>query len=280
MIHGVNNKQDLYDMGALKNKMPITHITFLIANLAIIGFPLTAGFFSKDLILLKAFESNKIAWLALLGAALLTAFYMFRLYALAFHGKARTNEASHAHESHWTMTAPLVVLAVLSLLVGFVEIPHIWGHLQLMTHWVEKSWYGLSVPTLEHSAPSVAVEWLLILMTSAFSSGMAWLAYKKFSADKAAVDAKGVFADLSRAKFYFDETYHFVFVRPLKYLSGVITKVLDTYVINGSLHLLRDGTKISGQVLSLFHTGNLQTYAWYFAFGTATILMILWAVVL
>lgn len=278
VIHGVHEKQDLFDMGNLKTKMPITHITFLIANLAIIGFPLTAGFFSKDLILVKAFETNKFAWFALLGAALLTAFYMFRLYALAFHGKARTPEANHAHESHWTMTAPLVVLAILSLFVGFVEIPHIWGHVQLMSQWVEKSWYGLSVPVLEHAAPSALVEWMLILITSAFSIGIAWLAFKKYSADKGAVDTQGVFADFSRAKFYVDETYNTLFVAPLRYLAGKLTKIIDTYVINGTLHVLRDGTKISGQVLSLFHTGSLQTYAWYFALGTATALVILWTV--
>jgi len=99
VIHGMHEKQDMFEMGGLRSLMKYTHITFLIGTLAIIGFPLSAGFFSKDMILAKAFERAPMAYVLLLGAAVLTAFYMLRAYTLTFWGKARTKEASHAHES-------------------------------------------------------------------------------------------------------------------------------------------------------------------------------------
>ena len=107
VIHGMHEKQDMFEMGGLRKKMKITHITFLIATMAIIGFPLTAGFFSKDMILSHAWERSPVAYVLLLGAAVLTAFYMLRAYTLTFWGEARSHEASHAHESGPIMWVPL-----------------------------------------------------------------------------------------------------------------------------------------------------------------------------
>ena len=147
-----------------------------------------------------------------------------------------------------------------------------------MSSWVQRSWYNLSLGGESHVAVSASVEWLLILVTTALSLGMAYLSFKRFSENSAAKDSPGVFANASRSLFFVDEIYQFVLINPLRYLSGLLTKVVDTWIINGALHLLRDGSKMSGQVLSLFHTGNLQTYAWYFAFGVASLLGFLWTV--
>lgn len=277
VIHGMHEKQDLYEMGGLKKHMPITNVTFLIATLAIIGFPLSSGFFSKDLILAKSFEANPVAYFLLLGAALLTAFYMLRCYTLAFHGKARSKEADHAHESSPVMTGPLAVLAALSIFVGWFETPNVIGGIHKFEHWVEHSWYGVSVAAHEAEAMSHGLEWGLMLLTSVLSLGIAYYSFKRFDVFSGkAARPSNIFAKLSENKFYVDEIYESIFIRPLGAASRLLTSIVDTKAINGFLHFLRDGVRISGDGLSLFHTGNVQTYAWYLAFGTGLALIITW----
>src|SRR5690606_302 len=129
VIHGLSGEQDIRNMGGLKKYLPTTFMTFLVGTLAISGIPPFAGFFSKDEILASAFASNKIVWAVALFASLLTAFYMFRLFFLTFSGKTRAHtEGKHAiHESPSSMTVPLIVLAVLSAVGGFLGIPAILG---------------------------------------------------------------------------------------------------------------------------------------------------------
>ncbi len=126
VIHGVHDRQDITQMGGLKKMMPLTYITFLIGTLAISGFPLLSGFFSKDEILASVFHHNIVAYIVLVIAALLTATYMFRLLFLTFHGEFRGTDYAlkDVHESNWKMTTPLVVLAVLSILGGVLNLPH------------------------------------------------------------------------------------------------------------------------------------------------------------
>jgi len=277
VIHGMHEKQDLFEMGNLRKKMPITHITFAIATAAIIGVPLTSGFFSKDLILAKAYMSSPIAYFLLLGAAVLTAFYMLRCYTLAFWGKARTKEAEHAHESSLLMTLPLAILAVLSLFVGWYETPEVIFAIHRFENWVSQSWYGVSVAH-EGAAHHMShtMEWVLIGLTSALSILLAWFSYKKYSTMKVFQDAKGFFAKLSQNKFYVDEFYQILFVRTLAWNAKFFSRLFDKHIINRTLHILRDGTSMGGEIISLFHTGNVQTYAWYLAFGTAIALIIGW----
>jgi NADH-quinone oxidoreductase subunit L len=130
VIHAMSNEQDMRFMGGLKKYIPITHATFLIGTLAISGFPLLSGMISKDEILVAAFAKNPVYWVILFALAAMTATYMFRLYYLTFHGEFRGTEDQkhHLHESPSNMTLPLIVLAILSVLGGFINLPHFIGH--------------------------------------------------------------------------------------------------------------------------------------------------------
>lgn len=278
VIHGMHHKQDLFEMGGLKKKMPVTHVVFLVATLAIIGFPLTSGFFSKDMILAKAYEASPVAYVLLLGAALLTAFYMFRLYALAFWGTSRSDEASHAHESPIVMTAPLMVLAVLSVFAGWIETPVVIGDIHRLQSWVEGSWYGHGPAAHgEEHALSHAMEWGLMGLTSLLSLSIAYFAFSKYGRFKGASGETSVFKKLSENKFYVDEIYDTVIVRPLSALARFSSDWIEGRLINGLAHLSAGAARGSGQVLSILHAGNLQAYAWYLAAGTGVILLMTWS---
>ncbi|MEO5667980.1 MAG: NADH-quinone oxidoreductase subunit L, partial [Bdellovibrionota bacterium] len=278
VIHGMHHDQDLFEMGGLRKKMPITHITFLIGTLAIIGFPLTAGFFSKDMILAKAFEHGPIAWALLLSAALMTAFYMLRAYTLAFWGEPRSKHASHAHESSWLMTGPLAILALGALLIGFMETPGVLFNIHALEAAIHASWYGTTGEIAGRHAEhlSHSTEWLLMLFTSVASLSVAYFSYRKYRDHKDKESAKGFLAKLSQNKFYVDEIYETVILRPLSFVASWSWKIIDQYVINGSLHFIRNVVGFSGQILSFAHTGNVQTYAWYLAAASAASLFVSW----
>ena len=274
VIHGMHEEQDMMKMGGLRHHMKWTHLTFLIATLAIIGFPLRAGFFSKDMILAKAFEHGPLTYALLLGAALLTAFYMFRAYSLTFWGKARSKEAEHAHESAPIMLVPLAVLALLSIFIGWIETPVVFHGPTWLSGWMQGSWYGIEPAAHEGEHPSHATEWLLMLVTSAASLSVAWFSWKTFRDYKPGQASKNPLEKWSENKFYVDELYQAVIVKPLRGLADLTTRWIDQGFINGALHLTRDGVRLSGQVLSLFHSGSLQTYAWYVAAGAALALLL------
>lgn len=282
VIHGMHHDQDLFEMGGLKKKMPVTHMTFLIGTLAIIGFPLTAGFFSKDMILAKAYEHGPLAWALLLAAAILTSFYMLRCYTLAFWGSPRSKHAEHAHESGMPMLIPLLVLALGSLSIGWIETPPIIFDIHGLQRAIEASWYGMSgtlVGVEPHAHLSHLTEWILVLITTAASLSVAFYSYKKYREHRSHDSATGALAKLSQNKFYVDEIYEKAFLKPLSCAAAVSWKAVDTYLINGFLHFLRDGMKFSGQLLSFAHTGNVQTYAWYVAATAAAGLLISWWVI-
>ncbi len=278
VIHGMHHEQDLFEMGGLRKKMPQTHVTFLIGTLAIIGFPLTAGFFSKDMILAKAFEHGPLAWALLLSAAVMTAFYMLRAYTLVFWGEPRSKHAAHAHESSFLMTGPLLILAAGSLLIGFMETPVVLFDIHALEATIKASWYGSSGEIAGRAGHhlSHATEWILMIVTSIASLGVAYLSYKKFKDHKGKDSASGAAARVSQNKFYVDEAYELLLLRPLSKVAAVSWKVVDQYLINGLLHFVRDGLKFSGQLLSFAHTGNVQTYAWHVAAASAVSLFVSW----
>jgi len=272
VIHGMHEKQDMFEMGGLRKHMPRTHLTFAVATAAIIGFPLSAGFFSKDMILAKAFEHGVPAYLALLGAALLTAFYMLRAYTLTFWGSPRSKEAEHAHESTPVLWVPLVMLAFLSVFIGWIETPVVFHGPELMSEWMKASWYGAQMPV--HSEMQHVTEWLLMLVASILSLLVAWVSFRKYrSHGKTAPIYTGILR-ASEQRFYVDEIYGFILLKPLRWLAGVYTRLVDVGFINGTLHVFRDSVRVSGQVLALFHTGSLQTYVWYLAIGSALLVLL------
>jgi len=282
VIHGMHEDQDMMNMGGLRSKMPVTHITFLIGTLAIIGFPFTSGFFSKDMILAKLYSVTGFGGFALLlGAAVLTAFYMFRCYTLTFWGEQRSDKARNAHESDKLMLIPLCVLAFASIFVGWVETPEVIGDIHVFGSWVNSSWYGIEPATAwKTSYISHTMEWVLMGITTLFSLSAAYYAFKRFQNPQKIHWSKNAFVKLSENKFYVDEAYRVLILKPLGFLAKFLTRAIDGVGINGFLHGLRDGSKTGGSILSIFHTGNVQTYVWYVAMGAAVLMgtVLIWLI--
>jgi NADH-quinone oxidoreductase subunit L len=233
--------QNVFNMGGLRRKMPITFWTFLIGGFALSGFPvLTAGFWSKDEILADAFANAHWAvFLTLALAALLTAFYTMRQITLAFLGEPRTEAAKHAHESVWTMTAPLVVLAVFAVGAGWVGIPEGFLGLRLpIPNWFHEFVGG----TLLEHPPTLGFHWVPVL-TSVGVAGLGliagWLVYRKVPAGAPDPLKRplGFVYTAWQKKYGFDELYDFLFVRPAYWFAETFTyRWIDRAVIDGILH--------------------------------------------
>jgi NADH-quinone oxidoreductase subunit L len=234
--------QDTYNMGGLRKKMPITFWTFLIGGFALSGFPLvTAGFWSKDEIFADAFAHGHMAvfW-TLAFAALLTAFYTMRQITLTFLGEPRTEEAKHAHETPWTMTAPLVILSVFAVTFGWVGIPEHFPALGgLFPNWFHE-FVGSTL--LEHPE-SVAFNWMPLLTSLVVALGGLALGYIMYRNVKS-VSEDRLQIGLLKNKYYFDEIYDAVFVKPLYWFAeSIVYKLMDKGLIDGILHLFGPGTQ-------------------------------------
>jgi NADH-quinone oxidoreductase subunit L len=242
VIHAVSGQQDIRFMGGLKGKLKITYITFLIGCIAIAGIPPFSGFFSKDAILLSAFEHNKFLWAVGLITAALTAFYMFRLLFITFFGSFRGTEEQrhHVHESPAAMTIPLIVLAVLSIIGGFVGVP------EVFMEGGEKLAAFLSpvVPTAEHSV-SHSTELLLMGITSlvaVIAIVMAWMRYRTYKEEQ-----PGQVGKLLENKWYVDELYDSIIVKPVNRLGDFAGSVLERSgidaLVNGVGRLVNYGSR-------------------------------------
>ena len=234
--------QDMFNMGGLKNKMPITFWTFLIGGFALSGFPLvTAGFWSKDEIFADAFGHGEIAIFITLGsAAFLTAFYTMRQITLTFLGEARTPEAEHAQETPWTMTVPLIILSVFAVGYGWVGIPeHFPGLGGLVPNWLHEFVGGTLA---EHPEP-VEFSWVPLLTSLVVALGGLGLGYVVYrDIDTPAEDKLQI--DFLKRKYFFDEIYDAIFVRPAYWFAeNVVYRFMDQGVIDGILHLFGPGTQ-------------------------------------
>lgn len=254
VIHGMNDEQDMTKMGGLKKYMPTTHITMLIGCIAIAGIPPLSGFFSKDEMLLSMFMGNKAIWAIGFVVSILTAFYMFRLYAMTFLGKLRTENAQ-PHESPKAMTIPLVVLAILSIVGGWVGIPEVFVK---NAHRLNDFLSGVVKPAgvphhIAHSTEFMLVGGLLLCVAIAI-----YFAIKKYNGK---IDAPATgFAKTLENKWYIDELYDSVIVKPLLGLGIVFKKYIEksgiVQVVSGV------GTvsfKISKNIKSV-QTGNIGIY--------------------
>jgi NADH-quinone oxidoreductase subunit L len=241
MEHGVLqtgehvDAQDMFNMGGLRKKMPITFWTFLIGGLALSGFPvLTAGFWSKDAIFAEAFGGGHLlVFIVLAVAAFLTAFYTMRQITLTFLGEGRTKAAEHASETTWTMTLPLVVLAVFAVGIGWVGMPA-WFTGGLVPDWFHEFVGG----TLTQAPEAVAFNWLPVATSLVVALGgllCGWLVYRNVSVPT----EDHLQIPLLKNKYYFDEIYAFLFVRPAVWIAEKFTSVyMDQIVIDGFLHSL------------------------------------------
>lgn len=282
VIHAMHHEQDMRKMGGLKKYLPITHWTFVAGWVAIIGLPPFAGFFSKDEILWLSFHSdrgNVMFWIVGALGALLTSFYMTRLMALTFWGKPRFDEKHHPpHESPWTMAIPLGVLGILSLVGGWLGIPHViaeilpWHPENKLEHWLG----ALVAPIPASQVADVAMEWGLMSVSVTGAILAALLAYVFYCRRpevpaRIAQKMKGFHLALEN-KYYVDEFYNMALIKPLIKVSEELWLHVDVRIIDKATHWLTDLTKGLGEFSRSIQTGNLQTYALYVAVGLATLL--------
>ncbi|MBK7212264.1 MAG: NADH-quinone oxidoreductase subunit L [Bacteroidales bacterium] len=273
VIHAMGGEQDIRKMGGLSGKMKITYFTFLIATLAIAGIPPLSGFFSKDEILLKVFEFSPLMWGLALAGALLTAFYMFRLFFLTFTGKFRgtKEQDEHLHESPRVMTVPLMILAVLAAFGGFIGIPHLFGGEMQLEKFLAPVFSFHPQVTEEVHAP----EWMLLIVTIALTLTAIYLAYNKFgrkqSTEAEMTEPTGFAGVLSR-KYYIDEIYDSLFVKPGLWLSTQFHKILEVKIIDGFVNGIGNTVIRAGNTFRLLQTGNTGFYLFMMVIGIILIL--------
>jgi NADH-quinone oxidoreductase subunit L len=297
VMHGMGGSGDITKMGGLRKHMKITRFTFWIYCVSIAGVPFFSGFFSKDEILAGAFFVHpegwpafygKVLWAALSVAALGTAFYMWRLYFLVFSGEERSDAARAAHESPISMTGPLVVLAFLATVAGFLGIPHAahaishsipsdllgtWLAPSLTRNWID------GTPILgEHSAAAVGGLMLAATAMGLLGIGLAWMFYGRGPSPRLGAMVSGRLATaykLSRDKLYVDEIYEAAIIRPFRMLArGTLEVVdrfiIDTVVVNGSALVVSMFARIARWV----QNGQVQRYMVAMVVGGAAIFMI------
>jgi NADH-quinone oxidoreductase subunit L len=261
VIHGMSGEQDMRKMGGLKARLPKTHLTMLIGCIAIAGIPPLAGFFSKDEILWSAFKVGGYGrWVWAIGfvAAAMTAFYMFRLYHMTFGGSFRgtPEQEHHLHEAPASMTVPLQVLALGSLVAGFLGVPAALGF-GVVPNWIERFLEPVFEPAHEAlgevftaAAPEHAMEHLLMVASVGIAAAGIFLATRFYSQHPEIADGlQARFAAAHRVltnKYYVDEFYQSVFVRGLVLGGGGLLHWNDRFVIDGGDGELRPGLGVNG----------------------------------
>jgi len=267
VIHAIGGEQDLRKMGGLWKKLPVTFAVTTVGVLAIAGFFPFAGFFSKDAILYAAFvqgSSGRVLWFVGLVTALLTSFYMFRLWYLAFLGKPRS-ETGHHHATPWSMLGPLVILAALSICGGWVGIGRFGAFLAPYTGVHAEA--GSAQLELNLSIAAVAVALLGWLLAHLFYR-------EKSTLPEQLAEAVPAGYRLLANKYWVDEFYAWTVVKPLlgisKYLLGW---VVDVGILGGLAWLLSGIATLAGALLQRWQSGNLRSYAAWLAAGAAALLL-------
>ncbi len=270
VIHAMGGEQDIRKMGGLGKYMKVTHITFLIGCLAIAGIPGLSGFFSKDEILASAFDKSPILYGLALFAALLTAFYMFRLYATTFLGSFRgTDEQKHhLHESPAAITLPLIVLAVLSVVGGYVGIP---GFIKEGAHSLQA--FLSPVISQHHLHISHSTEWMLAGLSTALVLIVIIFAWTRFSKKPDLAEPEGMGKVLAN-KWYVDELYEKIIVKPLERLAGFFNNVMEKSVIDGLVNGVGKLVNYSGRQLRLLQSGQVGNYVLMMVAGMLLIFVI------
>ena len=272
VIHAMHHEQDIRQMGGLKKYIPITHITFLIGTLAIAGFPLLSGFYSKDEILAHAVMHNPALFGILMLSVAMTAIYMFRLYFLVFHGEFRGTEETkhHLHESPLNMTLPLMILAVLSVVGGALNLPGVIlkSGTHWMSHYLEHNTQGLELIKTHHMENSQAMLLMggAVVMTLIILFGSFVVYVKKGSLAKRDEDLKG-WELVSNKKLYFDEIYNALFVKPLEWLSVKLHQFVELFVLNKTIFGITSLIDKSGQLVRKWQTGIVSSYLFWMVSG-------------
>jgi NADH-quinone oxidoreductase subunit L len=277
VIHAMSGEQNILSMGGLRKKIKLTHLTFAIGTLAIIGAPLMSGFFSKDEILEKLYNHSPIVWGFGLASAMITIIYMVRVYTLTFWGNFRgtKEQESHLHESPSSMTLPLIILAILSIFGGIFNLPHLigGGSSQKMAHWLSQIDSLKAIPAhISHLSHNTEKLLMLIATAVVIILGLfAFLKFKKQPSDELTQPRLG-FSLWGENKFYVDELYHNIFVKPLESLADFCFYYIEHYFIQP---IVFGGTKLfygAGQLLRIAQNGNIEYYLVYISIAAVILL--------
>ncbi|MDV3797724.1 NADH-quinone oxidoreductase subunit L [Elizabethkingia anophelis] len=276
VIHAMSGEQDMRHMGGLRKKIPVTYWTFLIGTLAITGFPFLSGMISKDEILVTAFAKNPVVWFFTFVSAAMTAIYMFRLLYLTFFGEFRGSKEQehHLHESPLNMTLPLIVLAILSVVGGFFNLPHFVSHdhSQKLAHWLNK----VIISPIELPEVSVATEWILLAITVAMFF-IVWFIVRNTYVNKkkmALPDSKYVgWERLSAQKLKIDEIYNAMIVKPIEGM-GKAASMFDKAVLDRIVNFVANGAEDSGKSFKRLQNGNVETYVLIMSLAVGIILIV------
>jgi NADH-quinone oxidoreductase subunit L len=292
IMHALSGELDIRKMGGLRKKIPLTFVTFFVATLAIAGVPGLSGFFSKDEILWQAFSSSHghfLLWLVAAVAAGMTAFYMFRALFMTFWGECRADDhvKHHIHESPKIMTVPLMVLAVASVLGGYVGVPHVLGGANHIHEFLAPVLGGGGEPVKAHAGlallsqawasageaggHSAALEFVMMAVSvviALIGIGIAYLLYVKNPAlpGKIAENFRGLYR-LVFNKYYIDELYEALFVTSLKGLGTALWKGFDDFIIDGTVNGIAYLVGWGSSVLRQVQTGFVQNYAFSMIIG-------------
>jgi NADH-quinone oxidoreductase subunit L len=286
VILAMHHEQDTDQMGGLKKWLPLTHAVFLVGVLAIAGFPPFSGFFSKDEILLAAYTSHvpghDVLWAIGLATAALTAFYMWRLHFRTFFGACRADHHTQEqiHEPDWTVRGPLVVLAVLSAIGGFFGLPQIWGDMLGIpeSNWLAGFLHGV-LPHPAHAidhATELRLAGLAIGAAVAGTLVAAWMYVWSPGVPVAIRSAAGPLHRLVANKFYVDEIYDALLVRPLVAISDVLlfrvvdAGMIDGVAVNGTAYTVRG---LAAYVLKYAQSGLAQGYLVTMVVGALAIVL-------
>lgn len=276
VIHAMGGEQDMRNMGGLKKYMTITHITFLLGCLAIAGMPPFSGFFSKDEILAGAFAKNPVLWIVGVLGAVMTAFYMFRLYAMTFLGKFRGSheQEHHLHESPAAITFPLIILAVLAVVGGWIGIPEIFMHgghrLEAFLHPI----FSQSSALLEKHELTHSTEFILMGISvglALLAIIFAWMKFSKY--EKTDAEETGLGRILAN-KWYVDEIYDAAIVKPVQSLAAFFKNTWEKNVIDGFVNGVGKAVNYGSRQIRLLQSGQVSTYVLLMVFGILVLFII------
>lgn len=278
VIHAMSGEQNIRQMGGLRKAMPVTAVTFLIATLAISGIPPFAGFFSKDAILAATYSYSMPLFAILLLTSILTALYMFRLYFMVFWGDFRgtAHQKQHLHESPVSITVPLIILAVLAAVGGFLGMPEIFGDHNWMAHYLAPV-FSENTRIMEHAGSST-IEWMLVVFSVVVLVAVAWLAYRRFALKQMEAAKPETqmpfFYRLSYRKFYVDELYEILIVKPLGAIAGFLDTTVEKRVIDGTVNGVGSIAVFLGSQFRKLQTGNIGFYVFIMVGGIILLLIL------
>ena len=277
VIHALHHEQDIRKMGGLKKQLPITHLTFLLGCIAIAGIPPFSGFFSKDEILMATYAHQPWMYIIAMGGALMTAFYMFRLYGLTFLGNYRGHEdpAHPIHESPVAMTFPLIVLAVLSVVGGFIGIPAVFAE---NAHWLEHFLAPVFQPSndlVQHAHLDHATEYMLMGVSTVLVLIMIFVAIKMFG--KGDVDVQNEDTGIKKwmaNKWYIDELYQAIVIQPLHVFSVLLKNIVEKNIIDGAVNGVGKLVHYGARQFRLIQSGQVGNYLLFMILSIVVFILI------